>query len=323
MSCILGIDVASRKLDLGWFENQKFQHCTIENSTEGIAEFLISHQEITATWTVGLESTGDYHLVASRFFLKAGFPVKLINPIVTKKYTRATIRGIKTDKTDAEIICRLIEEGNGDLLQLNRLNDQTKEALRLASGLKKVAGSLTLRLQSTERKTGKNLKEYSDKVETIIEELKTLSKEMVKDVTTVRSQEEELIDSIPGFAIYLSAVVHHELGDLSRFKNASSLVSFAGLDPRVKQSGERLNTTGRLMKRGSSHLRYALFVAANVARIYDPQLNEYYERKKKEGRKHVEVLCMISRKLLYRIWAVLKSKQPYEIREVKKKKMAS
>jgi transposase len=118
----------------------------------------------------------------------------------------------------------------------------------------------------------------------------------------------------------LSAVVHYELGSVDRFKNARSLVSFAGLDPRIKQSGHKLNTTGRLLKRGSPHLRAALFLAANVARRYDPELNQYYEKKKTEGRAHTEILCMIARKLLYRIWAVLRDRREYQITNKERKK---
>ncbi|PIT98232.1 MAG: hypothetical protein COT71_01670 [Candidatus Andersenbacteria bacterium CG10_big_fil_rev_8_21_14_0_10_54_11] len=89
------------------------------------------------------------------------------------------------------------------------------------------------------------------------------------------------------------------------------MVAYAGLDPRIKQSGSKLNTTGRLTKRGSPMLRHALYVAANVARRFDPELNAYYLKKREEGRRHAEVLCIIARKLLYRIHAVLRERRPY------------
>ena len=109
----------------------------------------------------------------------------------------------------------------------------------------------------------------------------------------------------------LAAVVHHEIGDITRFKNAKSLVAYAGPDPRIKQSGAMLNTTGRLTKRGSTALRHALFLAANVARRYDAELADYYAGKRAQGRSHREVLCIIARKLLYRINAILRSERPY------------
>ncbi len=148
-------------------------------------------------------------------------------------------------------------------------------------------------------------------MEEIIAALQILAKELVEEATENRSEAEEHIDSIPGFAVKLSAVVHHELGDITRFPNARSLVAYAGIDPRIRQSGTLLHTHGRLTKRGSPYLRSALFLAANVARRYDTELAEYYQKKRTEGRTHKEVLCMISRKLLARIFAVLTEPRPY------------
>lgn len=145
--------------------------------------------------------------------------------------------------------------------------------------------------------------------------LDDLAGELVDEVTAERSRDEEPIDSLPGFSTKLSAAVHHELGDVRRFQNADSLVAFAGLDPRIIQSGARAATSGRILKRGSPYLRSALFLAANVARIYDPELAAYYAKKRGEGRAHTEGLCILSRKLLYRIWAVLREHRPYGVRE--------
>lgn len=120
--------------------------------------------------------------------------------------------------------------------------------------------------------------------------------------------------SIPGFGVKLAALVHHELGDITRFRNARALIAYAGLEPRMRQSGALLNTAGRLSKRGSAELRHALFIATNVASRWEPELKTYYQMKRSQGRTHKEVLCIISRKLLRRIGAVLRERRPYESR---------
>lgn len=311
---ILGIDVASRKLDLLWSNGSKQEHATINYDKESLSAYVKARSELVPTsCIVGLESTGDYHLAAARFFLERGFPVKVLNPIITKRYTQTTVRGIKTDKTDAQIIARLVAEGEGDPATLSDIMSRERELLRLSRSLTTVRSQLTLRLQSLQRKEVGQTKKIERKIEKVITLLHELSDELVDEATQDRSPDEELIDSIPGFATKLSAIVHYELGDVNRFKNARSLVSFAGLDPRIKQSGHKLNTTGRLLKRGSPYLRTALFVAANIARQYDPELHEYYQKKKMEGRAHTEILCMIARKLLYRIWAVLRDQRQYQV----------
>ncbi|MBI1833631.1 MAG: IS110 family transposase [Candidatus Andersenbacteria bacterium] len=312
---IVGIDVASRKLDMCIEQDGKQQYATIENTAQAIAQYAKEHKLSRKNCLVGLEATNDYHFVVTRFFLKKGIPVRIMNPIVTKRYTRTTVRGKKTDKTDAQNIARLAAEGEGELASLSNVDNREKELLRLSRSLVKLKVQLTLRLQSLRRKQLKNTGRIERKLEKIEGMLFDVAEELVGEVTEDRSHDEELIDSIPGFSTKLSAIVHHELGDVTRFKNARSLASFAGLDPRVVQSGGRLHTSGRLMKRGSPYLRSALFLAANVAYHYDEELGEYYAKKKAEGRSHKEVLCIISRKLLYRIWAVLKEQREYVVKQ--------
>lgn len=309
---ILGIDVASSKLDVCLKSEKGLEYDQLDYTDDALDNFLDNHPEISSSnCLVGMESTGDYHLKVLKFFLEKGFQVKVLNPILTKQYTRTTIRGTKTDKKDSEIICKLIDQGEGDLADLNDFSGNSKEFLRLSNTLTKYASGLKQRMQSVKRKSLPGTKGITKQLENVINSLEKLSGSLVDKATINRSQDEELIDSIPGFAIKLSAIVSWEIGDVHQFKNAKSLVAYAGLDPRIRQSGHKLHTTGRLTKRGSSHLRTALFLAANVARRHDPELKEYYHKKQSEGRSHKEILCMISRKLLARIYAVLKERRPY------------
>jgi transposase len=312
---ILGIDVASRKLDLAWPDGRGFAHATIDYTPAAIAAFLAAHSSFTPdSCTVGLESTGDYHLAASQDFIKRGFTVRLLNPLLTRHYTRLTIRGAKTDEKDAELICRLVADGQGTPLSWHDVTNRDRELLRLSKHLTRVGAQLKQRLGSTRRKQLPDTKSIEGKLERLIRRVSTLSDELVAEATAIQSEEECLIDSIPGFGTKLSAIVHHELGDISRFRNVRALVAYAGLDPRMRQSGKLLNTTGRLSKRGSAELRHALFIAANVARRWEPELKEYYQHKRLQGRTNTEVLCIISRKLLGRINAVLRERRPYQSR---------
>lgn len=310
---IIGIDVAALKLDVCvQMRDGRGDASVIEYTDAALSRFLVDHPELTPeTGIVGMESTGDYHRRAALFFLERGFVVKLLNPILTKQYTNTTIRGTKTDKTDAELIAKLIAEGHGDSLRLAEFQDERKELLRLSTRLTQVSSQLQLVLRSVRQRSFKQTDTVAHGIADIIESLQELSKDTVAQATVQRSDEERFIDSIPGFSIKLSAVVHYEIGDITRFPDSKRLVAFAGLDPKIRQSGKKLNTTGKLTKRGSHHLRAALFLAANVARNYDTELKAYYEKKKAEGRKHTEVLCMISRKLLARIYTVLKERREY------------
>lgn len=312
---ILGIDVASRKLDFAWSNETGWQHATVEYNKQSLDDFLKSHPTIKPdSCQVGLESTGDYHIAVSQYFIKHGFTVRLINPILTSHYTRLTIRGAKTDEKDAQIICKLVADEQGEVLSWHDVTNRDKELLRLSCHLTRTAAGLKQRLGSTRRRQLPNTKDIEAKLERVIGRISKLSNELVAEVTAQPSEEEKLIVTIPGFGVKLAAIVHYELGDVSRFRNVRALIAFAGLEPRMRQSGALLNTTGRISKRGSAELRHALFLAANVAKRFNPELNTYYQKKRAQGRTHKEVLCIISRKMLRRVAAVLRENREYVVR---------
>ena len=120
------------------------------------------------------------------------------------------------------------------------------------------------------------------------------------------------IETIPGIGPILGAIIVSEIGDINRFSHASKLVAYAGIDPTVKQSGEFNATKNRMSKRGTPYLRRALWTASIVAAFNDPNLHEYYLKKKNEGKHHGTIIGAIARKLIYRIFIVLKDNIPYQ-----------
>lgn len=120
------------------------------------------------------------------------------------------------------------------------------------------------------------------------------------------------IETIPGIGPVLGAIIVSEIGDINRFSHASKLVAYAGIDPTVKQSGEFNATKNRMSKRGTPYLRRALWTASVVAAFNDPNLHEYYLKKKDEGKHHGTIIGAIARKLIYRIFIVLKDNVPYQ-----------
>ena len=120
------------------------------------------------------------------------------------------------------------------------------------------------------------------------------------------------IETIPGIGPVLGAIIVSEIGDINRFSHASKLVAYAGIDPTVKQSGEFNATKNRMSKRGTPYLRRALWTASIVAAFNDSNLHEYYLKKKNEGKHHGTIIGAIARKLIYRIFIVLKDNIPYQ-----------
>lgn len=119
------------------------------------------------------------------------------------------------------------------------------------------------------------------------------------------------ITTIPGIGNINAAVILGEIGDISRFSNASKLAAYAGIDASVSQSGEYQSTNNKMSKRGSPYLRKALFQAALIAAFHDPVFSAFYRKKRSEGKHHLTAVGAVARKLCNTIFAVLKNNTPY------------
>lgn len=131
------------------------------------------------------------------------------------------------------------------------------------------------------------------------------------DAELERLLDGSLITTIPGIGTACGAGILGEIGDVSRFSSAAQIVAFAGCDPSVFESGEFEGTRAHLSKRGSPHLRWYLWLAADRARRFDPALREYYLKKRAEGKCHKVAISAVVRKLCAVIYAVLRDGKPY------------
>ena len=120
------------------------------------------------------------------------------------------------------------------------------------------------------------------------------------------------LHTIPGIGIIGAATILAEIGDISRFKNSSSLIAVAGIDPTVRQSGEFNSTHNHMSKRGSPYLRHAIFLAATTCSFHNSPLNAYYKKKRDQGKHHLTATGAVARKLTTVIYAVLRDSKPYE-----------
>jgi transposase len=105
-----------------------------------------------------------------------------------------------------------------------------------------------------------------------------------------------VLTRIPGVGVFIALLVVAEVGDVTRFPSARQLASFAGLTPRVRNSGERVRL-GPISHQGSPHLRWGLIQAAQTAVQVDGPLKSFYERiKHRRGSKVAKVA--VARRML-------------------------
>ena len=152
------------------------------------------------------------------------------------------------------------------------------------------------------------LKQLIDRMNFLDKQIEALDIEIIK----YYEQFDCYLHTIPGIGIIGAATILAEIGDISRFKNSSALVAFAGIDPTVRQSGEFNSTHNHMSKRGSPYLRHAIFLAATTCSFHNSPLNAYYKKKRDQGKHHLTATGAVARKLTTVIYAVLRDGKPYE-----------
>lgn len=121
------------------------------------------------------------------------------------------------------------------------------------------------------------------------------------------------VTSIPGVGPVYGAVILSEIGDIHRFPSGKQLVSYAGIDASVHESGEFQANQTHMSKRGSAYLRRALWGAAFIASHTDPVLSAYYQRLRARGKHHNVAVGAVARKLCYILYAVLSENRPFVV----------
>ena len=133
-----------------------------------------------------------------------------------------------------------------------------------------------------------------------------------KEVASLLGKVEPNITTIPGVSTTTGAQIVAEIGDVKRFRNAASIVKYAGLNSGVDESGKYSAEGVPITKHGSPYLRRSLWLAANRARQYDPRLREYYDKLRRKGKPHRVAVTAVARKLCHVVYAVMRDGKPYD-----------
>lgn len=155
---------------------------------------------------------------------------------------------------------------------------------------------------------------YAMLIQTYIKNIKAIWEsidKLDKEITALMREMEAPIESICGVGPVLGAVILSEIGDISRFQSVDKLAAFAGLDPTVKQSGDFVGTRNHMSKRGTPYLRRAIWLASTIAVRNDPMFRDYYAKKAAEGKKYMNIIGHVTKKMTAVIFAVLRDNKPY------------
>ncbi len=205
-------------------------------------------------------------------------------------------------------------------LKIKKLaNKSLPWAERKADTLRALA-SASPTLPEEQRTAIRRLQSYARTIATLKAEADALLQEikaLVKD-----DPEYKLLLTIPGSGPITAATLLGELGESQWFHSAGEIVAFAGVDPKVSQSGKYTASKVHMSKRGSPYLRLVLYIIASAAALPkrngkppNPVLGAYYRRLRERGKPHKVAIGACMRKMAGYIFATLRDGQGFEVRE--------
>lgn len=315
---VLALDVGSRKHAVAVSDKRLGAWTEVANEVDALRKlFAALARKAPDAWVV-MEATGVYHWQAAVLAHAAGLKVAVLNPKVTANFAKVLGQRNKTDRADAQVL-----QHYAQVVPLTRWLPPRTAVVELRAISRHV---LVLTQQQTAAKNRLHaeeamgdapafvLKAYRQEIRRLEKQIAHASAEAMK---IVRADAElkaqfEALDSIKGVAHASAIALLGELATLPAEMNARACVAHAGLDVRQHQSGTSVDKPGRITKHGNRHLRRALYMPALFAISHDPHAKAFYERLKAKGKKPLQALCAVMRKLLMAAWVLMKTRGTYD-----------
>ncbi|MFI6392559.1 IS110 family transposase [Nonomuraea sp. NPDC050540] len=144
---------------------------------------------------------------------------------------------------------------------------------------------------------------------TLNEQLKDLD-ELIEDRFRCHPSA-EVICSMPGIGVMLSAEFIAATGKMSRFTSADQLASFAGVTPQPRDSG-RVSGNLHRTQRYSRPLQRVFYTSALLSIQSCPDSRRFYDRKRAEGKRHTQAVLALARRRVNVLWALLRDNRTYQ-----------
>jgi len=319
----VGIDISKLKLDVNLLNSQTLQseHFVIDNNPKSIKDFvkqLIKKKIDVNQVLFCCENTGVYTNHLSYTLLGLELDLWIV-PAIEIKRSKGISRG-KNDKTDAKDIS-LYSLRNIDKLKLYTLAEIDIQKLKILYAEREKALKSLLLIETTKENSefiSKEIynevciinKSLTNNIKKAIDKIEKRIKEIIKSNQQLDKQS-KLIKSVPGVGEQTSLYFIIATKGFTAFNNWRQFACYSGVAPFEYSSGSSIKGRTKVNHMADKKMKSLLQMCAMTSLKYDPQLKEYYKKKKAEGKNSMLVLNNIRCKLISRVFAVVNRETPY------------
>jgi len=304
-----GIDVSKQSFDV-YYQGNSY---VFNNAVEGFIK-LKKLINLGQTCCV-MEATGPYYLSLAVFLHSHAVKVCVINPLVIKRFSQMKMIRAKTDKADAKLIALFAEKEEPKFwTPPHSILHEIQQIQTVMDGLLKQRRMMKNQLEAIAVQpfqSKETIQTLQDLINHVNERLIILEQKSILQVEAHFSKELDLMTSIPGIGVKTAMALLVTTHGFSRFGNSKQLASYAGICPRIYQSGTSIKGKGHITKMGGSRLRSVLYLASWSAIKYNKACKALYERLLANGKAKKLALIAVANKLLKQAFAVVTNQEFY------------
>ena len=331
MRRVIGMDIHRTFGEVVFWEEGKLRHGGRVDMTrtalEGFGKSLLATDEVV------IEATGNC-MAVSRVLSPFVKRVAIANPLQVKAIAHAHV---KTDKVDAGTLASLYAAGylpeiwtpDAATERMRRLVARRYQVVRHRTRIKNEVhailhahlipkcphadlfngrGRAWLMRQPVPDDERVAIERHVRELDRLAEDLTILDREIAE--STLDDGAIRRLLTITGVNLTVAVGLMAAIGDIARFKSPQKLVSYFGLNPRVRQSGLGAAHHGRISKVGRSHARAMLVEAAWAAAKAPGPLHAFFVRIRAR-RGHQVAAVAVARKLAVLVWHMLTKEKDY------------
>ena len=268
-----------------------------------------------------MEATGNYYEhLAYRASAEESFDVKVINPSKIKGFAQSLGTRSKTDEIDADLMARFAIERSDTLRRWQRPKKEVRHLRELLRHRESLLGERT----KISNQYGANqskvdvpailIKQQKAQLNLIIKLIEDIDKE-INDHIKANSEVEKsmhLLTSISGVGLITAATIISETDNCANMTSGKQIRAFAGLDPKLRNSGTKKGKSA-ISKKGSPHIRRCLYNAAVSASKHNSRFKAFYQRLIDNNKLPRQALTAVMGKLIETCYSLIKNQKTFDL----------
>lgn len=310
----LGIDISKLHIDCAFKQNQSYQHVKIENNEVGfnfLLDFIKQNQYNIQEIYACCEATNVYYIEFATFLYKNNIKIAVVNPSIIKSYAEYQLRRVKTDKQDAKLIADFCENDKPSLWQPKNTSSAKLQSLhRRTNQLNQTLISEKLRLDVADEYSKSSIERTISFIETELEVCRAEMQSFINESAEL-TRKQQILESITGIGRTTSQILLPIFADIEKFSSYKKLISYLGLSPIIRQSGQSKGKE-RVSKMGDSTIRKSLYMPARAACTRSKLWRAWFDKQIARGKHAKQVYVMMMIKLVKYAYFCIKNDEMFD-----------